>query len=83
MNHLFQQLIQIIPVLQHDLPQNGRLKKYGDQKQHQKKHGSLCHIEQPQEKIPVNLLFFPHKKPNDVKFVAWFMLILKYGPPRM
>ena len=28
-NHLLQQLIQIILVLQHGLPQNGRLKKYG------------------------------------------------------
>ena len=53
------ELIQIILVLQHGLPQNGRLKKYGDQKQHQRNHGSLCRIKQPQEKLPVNLLFFP------------------------
>ena len=37
-NHLLQQLIQIIIVLQHGLPQNGRLKKYGDQKKHQRNH---------------------------------------------
>ena len=30
--------IQIILVLQHGLPQSGRLKKYGDQKQHQRNH---------------------------------------------
>ena len=30
-NHLLQQQIQIILVLQHSLPQNGRLKKYGNQ----------------------------------------------------
>ena len=56
-NHLIQQLIQILLVLQHGLPQNGRLKKYGNQKQ-QRNHGSLCRIKQPQEKLPVNLLFF-------------------------
>ena len=37
-NHLLQQLIQIVLVLQHGLPQNERLKKYGDQKQHQRNH---------------------------------------------
>ena len=37
-NHLLQQLIQIIIILQHGLSQNGRLKKYGDQKQHQRNH---------------------------------------------
>ena len=47
----------ILLVLQHGLPQNGRLKKYGNQKQ-QRNHGSLCRIKQPQEKLPVNLLFF-------------------------
>ena len=31
------------------LPQNGRLKKYWDQKQHQRNHWSLCHIKQLQE----------------------------------
>ena len=35
-NHLLQQLIQIILVLQDSLLQNERLKKYGDQKQHQR-----------------------------------------------
>ena len=30
-----------------------------DQKQHQRKHGSLCRIKKPQETLPVNLLFFP------------------------
>ena len=35
--------------------------KYGDQKQHQRNHESPCHIKQPQEKIPVKLLFFPCK----------------------
>ena len=30
-NHLLQQQIQIILVLQHSLPQNGQLKKYGNQ----------------------------------------------------
>ena len=55
-NHLLQQQIQIILVLQHSLPQNGRLKKYGNQKQHQRNHKSLCRIEQPHEKHPVNLL---------------------------
>ena len=58
-NHLLQELIQILPILQHGLPQNGWLKNYGDQKQHQRNHGSLCRITQPQEKLPVNLLFFP------------------------
>ena len=57
-NHLLQQLIQIMLVLQHGLPQNIRLKKYGDQKQHQRNHRSLCDIKHPQEKLPVNLLFF-------------------------
>ena len=55
-NHLLQQLIQIILVLQQGVPEKGRLKKYGDQKQHQR---SLCHIKQLQEKLPVILLFFP------------------------
>ena len=58
-NHLLQQLIKIILVLQHGLPQKGKLKKYGDQKQHQRNHSSLCPIKQPQEKLPVILLFFP------------------------
>ena len=49
----------ILLVLQHGLPQNGRLKKYGDQKQQQRNHGSLCRINQPQEKLPANFLFFP------------------------
>ena len=57
--HLLQQLIQIMPVLEHDLPQNRRLGKYGDQKQYQRNHRKLSHIKQPQEKLPVNLLFFP------------------------
>ena len=35
------------------------VKKYGDQKEHQRNHGSLCRIKHPQEKVPVNLLFFP------------------------
>ena len=56
-NH--QQLIQIILVFQFILPQNGRLKKHGDQKQHQRNHGSLFRIKQPKQKLPVNLLFFP------------------------
>ena len=55
--------IQIILVSQHSLPQNGQLKKYGDQKQHQRNHESLCHIKQPQEKLQVNLLFFPVQNP--------------------
>ena len=48
-NHLLQQLIQIILVLQHSLPLHGRLNKYGDQKQHQRNHESLCRIKEPQE----------------------------------
>ena len=35
-DHLLQQLIKIILVLQHGLPQNGQLNKYEDQKQHQR-----------------------------------------------
>ena len=31
--------------------------KYGDQKQHLRNHGSLSHIKQPQENLPVNWLF--------------------------
>ena len=57
-NHLLQQLIQIILVLQHGLPQNGQFKKYGVQKQRQRNHGSLCRIKQPQKRLPGNLLFF-------------------------
>ena len=49
MNHLLPQLIQIILVLQHSLPQNGRLNKYGDQKQHEKNHKSLSRTKEPQE----------------------------------
>ena len=41
-NHLLQQLMQIILVLQHGLSQNRQLKEYGDQKQHQRNHKSLC-----------------------------------------
>ena len=37
-NHLLQQLIQIILVLQQGVPQKGPLKKYGDQEQHQRNH---------------------------------------------
>ena len=37
-NHLLQQLIQIILLLKHSLPQNRQLKKYGDQKEHQRNH---------------------------------------------
>ena len=37
-NNISFQLIQIILVLQHGLPQNRRLKKYGDQRQHQRNH---------------------------------------------
>ena len=38
------------------LTQNSQLKKGGDQNQHQRNHRSLCHIKQPQEKRPVNVL---------------------------
>ena len=37
-NHLLQQRIQIILVLQDGLPQNRQLKKYGDEKQLQRNH---------------------------------------------
>ena len=76
-NHLLQQVIQILLVLQHGIPQNGRLKKYGDQKQHQRNHGSLCRIKQPQNSI----LF--HVKRSDFRFFTWFMLFLKFDLPRL
>ena len=44
-NHLIcfsMQLIQIILVLHHGQSQNGQLKKYGDQMQHQRNHGCLA-----------------------------------------
>ena len=37
-NHLLQQRMQIILVLQDGLPQNRQLKKYGDEKQLQRNH---------------------------------------------
>ena len=62
-NYLLQQLIQIILVLQHGLPQNGPLKKYGHQKKHQRNHESICCIKQSQKNLPVNLLFSPVYNP--------------------
>ena len=35
--------------------------KYGDQKQHQRNHKSLCPRKQPQKKFSVSFLFFPCK----------------------
>ena len=80
-NHLLQQLIQIILVLQHSLPQNGRLNKYGDQNQHQKNHESLCRIKEPQE-TPSKIAILPRVKPSDFRFVTWFMSVLRFDLPR-
>ena len=69
-NHLFQQLMQIILVLQHGLPQNGRLKKYGDQKQHQRK-------------TPSKFAILSRVKPSDFRFVTWFIPFVKFDLPRL
>ena len=62
-NHLLlQQLMQIL-VLQHRLPQNCPLRKYGDQK--------LV------ETLNKFAIFF-HVKPNDFRFVTWFMSSLVF-----
>ena len=62
-----QQLIQIL-VLQHRLPQNGRLQKYGDQKL---------------VETPCTTKIFFQLKPSDFRFVSWFMSILKFDLPRL
>ena len=64
-------------VLQHRLPQNKRLQKYGDWKL----------VETPNKFyfITVYLLLFIiilfHVKFSDFRFVTWFMSILKFGLP--
>ena len=60
---------------------NRRLKKYGDQKQHQRNCQSLCRLKQHQEKLPVILLFFPCVKPSDFRFVTCFISFLKFDLP--
>ena len=66
-------------VLQHRLPQNKRLQKYGDWKL----------VETPNKFyfITVYLLLFIiilfHVKSSDFRFVTWFMSILKFGLPRL
>ena len=82
-NHLLQQLIQITLVLQHGLPQNGRLKKFGDQEQHQRNHWSLCRIKQPQEKAPSNFAILSRVKPSDFRFATYFMSFLKFDLPQL
>ena len=42
-NHLIQQLIQILLVLQHGLPQNGRLKNVGIKSKSEKPRKSMSH----------------------------------------
>ena len=67
-NHLLlQQLIQIL-VLQHHLPQNGRLQKYG--------HQNL--VETP-SKFAISF----HVKPIDFRIVTWYMSIFKFALPRL
>ena len=83
-NHLLQQLIQIILVLQHGLPQNGRLKKYGDQKQHQRNHRSLAVSPKTTSgKTPSNFAILSRVKPSDFRFVTCFMSFLKFDLPRL
>ena len=67
-NHLLlQQLIQIL-VLQHCLPQNGRLQKYGNKKL---------------EETPSKFAIFFHVKRSDFRFVTWLMSALKFDLPRL
>ena len=81
-NHLFQQLIQIILVLQHGLPENGRLKKYGDQKHHQRTtmsmsidyDKSMSHKKTTSGKTPSKFAILSHVKSSDLRFVTWLLL---------
>ena len=54
-HHLLQQLMQMILVLQQGLSQNGR---FGSKATSKKPRKSMSH-KKPQEKLLVNLLFFP------------------------
>ena len=81
-NHLFQQLIQIILVLKHVLPENGRLKKYGDQKHHQRTtmsmsidyDKSMSHKKTTSGKTPSKFAILSHVKSSDLRFVTWLLL---------
>ena len=67
-NHLLlQQVIQIL-ILQHHLPQNGRLRKCGDKKL---------------VETPSKLAFFCSYKTQRFHIFTWFMSSLKFGPPQL
>ena len=78
MNHLLQQPIQIILVL-HGLPQNGQLKKYGNQKQHQKINGHKT----ISGKTPSEFTILSGVKPSYFRFSIWFMSFLKFDLPQL
>ena len=67
-NHLLLQQLIKIRVLQHRLPQSGRLQKYGDKK-----------LVETRSKFVI----FLHVRRSDLRFVTWFMSILKFGLPRL
>ena len=67
-NHLLLQQLIKIRVLQHLLPQSGRLQKYGDKK-----------LVETRSKFVI----FLHVRRSDLRFVTWFMSILKFGLPRL
>ena len=81
-NHLLQQPIQIMLALQYGLLHNGRLKKYGDQKQLQRNQKSMSHKTTSGE-TPSKFDILSSVKPSDFRFVTWFMSFLKFDLPRL
>ena len=74
-NHLLQELIQIILVLQHGLPQNSKATS-------KKPRKSMSH-KTTSEKTPRKFPIFYHVKSSDSRFVIWSMSIPKFGLPRL
>ena len=81
-NHLFQQLILIILVLQHSLPQNVLGKILGSKAASKKPRKSMSH-KATSEKTPNKFAILSHVKPSDFKFVTWFMLFVKFDLPQL
>ena len=81
-NHLPQQLILIILVLQHSLPQNVLGKILGSKAASKKPRKSMSH-KATSEKNPNKFAILSLVKPSDFKFVTWFMLFVKFDLPQL
>ena len=81
-NHLLQQLIQIILVLRNGLPQNGTIEEiWGSKATSKKPRNSMSH-KKLSGKTPSKFTILSRVKPSDFRFPASFMSFLKFDLPR-